>query len=158
MGTLCSTHSRFHLLIVLPPPSYPQPLWSSFPPAELPVLYGIFRRATNGRKLLTSHSSVMFTARIRRKREGNSFTLCVSPHLDRGRGVPPSGWKGGGYLPSQVWGVLLFQAGGYYLPRQWGGTTFPGMGYPLTRQGGTTFPDGGGGGTTFPGGEYPFPR
>ena len=89
-------------------------------------------------------------------REGNSFTLCVSPHLDGGGGVHtfPGGGEGGtylsrwggvptfpgldrgvprgGYLPSQVWmaGAYLPRSGwaGTYLPRQ--GGTYLGRGYP----------------------------
>ena len=51
-------------------------------------------------------------------RESNSFTLCVSPHLDGG-GVTTSRW--GGVLPSQAGGYYL-QVGGI-LPSQVGGTT-----------------------------------
>ena len=75
----------------------------------------------------------IFTARIRRMREGNSFSLSVSSHL--GGGVPTfrivregyllSGLDGGGgYLPSQVrgGGVPTLRSG-------WGGVpTFPGTG------------------------------
>ena len=102
-------------------------------------------------------NALFFTAHIRRMREGNSFTLCVSPHLDRGGyylqagggyPLPRSRW---GVLPCQVWGyylarwgVLPCQAGGYYLPRGYylqaggvGGTTsrrgvlLPAQGYYL---------------------------
>ena len=73
----------------------------------------------------------IFTARIRRMREGNIFTLCVSLHLDRG-----------GYLPSQVWtgrggtylgGRVPTLAGGY-LP--WPGRgTYLGQGVPTLARG-----------------------
>ena len=63
----------------------------------------------------------IITARIRRVREGNSFTLCVSPHIDRG-GTP---------FP----GPGLPRYRGYPLPRsRCRGTPFPGPG------GGTPFP------------------
>ena len=77
----------------------------------------------------------IFTARIRRMREGNSFSLCVSSLLDRGHPIQLMGVP-----PSQVWmgGVPHPTDGGYPLPRSGLGVLhpadrgypFPGGGYP----------------------------
>ena len=83
---------------------------------------------------------LIITARIRRMGEGNVFTLCVSPHLDWGGGVPIRILKGVGGSPSQVWrGGTLSQVWlvgvpcGTPLPRTgWGTspTSQDWMGYP----------------------------
>ena len=63
----------------------------------------------------------VFTARIRRMREGNIFSLFVSSHLDRGGGGYPIQLRG--VPPSQVW-----TRGGLPHPADRGGTPFPGLG------------------------------
>ena len=89
-------------------------------------------------------------------REGNIFTLCVSPHLDGGGGghsLPRSRWGGiplprsrQGGIPSQVQvGVPLPRS------RQGGIPSQVQVGVPLlrSRQGGTPFPSLGGGTPTW---------
>ena len=116
----------------------------------------------------------IITARIQRMREGNSFSLCVSSHLDwvclpsqpgggdtyLSRGdtyLPWSGPGGGGYLPWQggtyLGGEVPTLAGGTYLGR---GDTYLGRGVPTLwggvptlAEGVPTFPVGGV--PTFPG-------
>ena len=102
-------------------------VYSPMEDAESP---GRFTKMTNNE---------VITARIRRMREGNIFTLCVSPHLDGGGGggtpslsIPV--WGGGGYLikpwmggtPIQPWtgGTPTLDRGG--TPAHvWGGTPPP---------------------------------
>ena len=72
-------------------------------------------------------------------REGNSFTLCVSPHLDWGGGEYYFQVGGGvlpsrGVLPSQVRGYYLLVGGGVLPPQVERGTTYP-RGYYLPRKG-----------------------
>ena len=93
----------------------------------------IFTEYVKVGKYLAQDLLGLITARIRRMGEGNIFTLCVSPHLDwgRGGGLPHtrSGWGGGG-TPSQV----CTGGGGYPIPCLMGGPPWQDwMGYPLSQ-------------------------
>ena len=70
---------------------------------------------------------IIVTARIRRMREGNSFSLCVSSHLDRG-GTPFS-WQGGGYPFQRLdgGGTPFSGLGMGGTPSSWCGVPFPGL-------------------------------
>ena len=63
-----------------------------------------------------ANQTYFITARIRRMGEGNIFTLCVSPHLDGGGGVPhPRSAWGGVSHPRSGWGYPIpgLDGGGY---------------------------------------------
>ena len=64
---------------------------------------------------ITISIALIFTARIRRMREGNSFSLCASPHLAGGKGDHRP--ADGGYpLPRARRGVHPFPGPGEGLP------------------------------------------
>ena len=69
--------------------------------------------------------SLIVTARIRRMGEGNIFTLCVSPHLDRGGGTLSQVWVGGLGYP-----ILGLARGGTSARSRMGYPPGPEMGYP----------------------------
>ena len=71
--------------------------------------------------ILITFNNLGVTARIRRMREGNIFSLCVSPHL---QGVPPS--TDGGVPIRTWWGYPII---------------LNGWGYPILPDGGTLHPD-----------------
>ena len=74
------------------------------------------------RDLDQGSSEAIFTARIPRMGEGNSFSLLVCPHPGGGGGLPTLDGGGGSYLPWMVdWG------GGTYLG-WWMGGTYLGQG------------------------------
>ena len=88
----------------------------------------------------TKQNSIV-TDRIRRIGEGNIFTLCVSPHLNRG-GTPSQVWNGGiGYhIPGLDKGVPHPRSGWWGVPpsQDWIGypppPTSTGWGAPPIRQ------------------------
>ena len=68
----------------------------------------------------------ILTARIRRMEEGNIFTLCVSPHLDGGGGVPQPGLDGG-RVPGPPPGQVLLVGGVPWPGLDGGGVPQPGL-------------------------------
>ena len=73
----------------------------------------------------------VFTARVRSTREGNVFSLSVSPHLGGGGVSTFPGPGGGGGTYSQVWmgGVPTFPGPGGVPTQVWigGGGTYSGL-------------------------------